>query len=228
MSPLHAVARGDLPSAMQLLLDEGRVPLNCVEDEKGLTALHWAAHLGHVRCVRVLLADPRVDVNFKSQQGGTALHMAAEGGQTKVVELLLTSDKVDVNSKDERGATPMTYAMLQYHHGIMQLLLADTRLADDNPLTGGGCALGRTAAAVIVNGATEAAEAFSGDGEAGAAGEGGAGRAARATGGSRGDTADKSLDPKKSCWFCHTPDPAVELSVCKGCKKENPFLAQLL
>ena len=66
---------------MQGHLADGRgVEVNCVEDEKGLTALHWAAHLGHVRCMRVLLADARVDVNFKSQQGGTALHIAAEWG----------------------------------------------------------------------------------------------------------------------------------------------------
>ena len=204
MSHLHAAARGGSSSAMQeFLANQQGVEVNCVEDEKGLAALHWASHLGHLECVRVLLADPRVDVNFKSQEGRTALHAAADGGHDEVVQLLLTSDKVDVNSKDVIGATPMTYAMLQNHHGIMQLLLADARLADENPLNG-GCALGRTAAAVIVKGAAGAAGGFSG------AGEGGAGGAA-----------GESLDPKKSCWFCHTPDRdhAVELSVCKGCKK---------
>ena len=90
---LHAAARGDLPTAMQgFLANQQGVEVNCVEDEKGLTALHWAAHLGHLECVRVLLADPRVDVNFKSQKGQTALHAAAEEGKDEVVELLLTSD----------------------------------------------------------------------------------------------------------------------------------------
>ena len=124
MSPLHALARGDLATAMEAqLAADDRLQVNCVEDEKRLTALHWAAHLGHAKVVRVLLADQRVDVNFKSHNGQTALHTAAERGQDEVVQLLLSSDRVDVNAKDVYGATPMTYAVFQNHLGIMELLL---------------------------------------------------------------------------------------------------------
>ena len=102
----------------QLAADD-RLQVNCVEDEKRLTALYWAAHLGHAKVVRVLLADQRVDVNFKNHNGQTALHTAAERGQDEVVQLLLSSDRVDVNAKDVYGATPMTYAVFQNHLGIM-------------------------------------------------------------------------------------------------------------
>ena len=123
-----------------------------------LHALHWAAQLGHAKVVRVLLADHRVDVNFKSHNGQTALHTAAEEGQDEVVQLLLSSDRVDVNAKDALGATPMFYAILQKHLGIMKLLLADSRLAD-----GGGYALGRATATAIVKAAAaedEGAQGF--------------------------------------------------------------------
>ena len=127
-----------------------------------LHALHWAAQLGHAKVVRVLLADHRVDVNFKNRNGQTALHTAAERGQDEVVQLLLSSDRVDVNAKDVYGATPMTYAVFQNHLGIMELLLADSRLADGNP-AGGGYALGRATATAIVKAAAaedEGAEGF--------------------------------------------------------------------
>ena len=170
--------------------------VNCVEDERGLTALHWAAKLGHVRIVRLLLADDRVDVNYRSQTGGTALHIAAENGHAEVVQLLLGSDKIDVNSKDEYGRTPMNYAMLQTHFGIIELLLADPRLADEDDIGNGSVALGKSSATRIIN------EAY---------------------GAAAGDPSGESDDPRKSCWLCYAAE--VELSVCKGCKKvRNLFM----
>ena len=207
----------------QLAADDRRLQVNCVEDEKRLTALYWAAQLGHAKVVRVLLADQRVDVNFKSRNGQTALHTAAERGQDEVVQLLLSSDRVDVNAKDVLGVTPMFYAIRQKHLGIMELLLADSRLADGN-LAGvaGGCALRRAAATAIVK-AAAAAEDEGAEGKAAAehhwtAEEEAAGNSSEAA----------SADSRKGCWLCHKSDNAVELSVCKGCKKVSLLLCKML
>jgi len=53
-----------------------------------LTALHVAAHCGHVRVAKLLL-DERADPNAKALNGFTPLHIACKKNRIKVVELLL-------------------------------------------------------------------------------------------------------------------------------------------
>ena len=39
-------------------------------DKAGSTALHWAAHGGHVECLQALLAVPRCEVNVQVNKSG--------------------------------------------------------------------------------------------------------------------------------------------------------------
>lgn len=53
-----------------------------------LTALHVAAHCGHVRVAKLLL-DRNADPNARALNGFTPLHIACKKNRIKVVELLL-------------------------------------------------------------------------------------------------------------------------------------------
>lgn len=58
----------------------------CLQDY--LTALHVAAHCGHVRVAKLLL-DRKADPNSRALNGFTPLHIACKKSRIKVVELLL-------------------------------------------------------------------------------------------------------------------------------------------
>lgn len=53
-----------------------------------LTALHVAAHCGHVKVAKLLL-DRKADPNARALNGFTPLHIACKKNRIKVVELLL-------------------------------------------------------------------------------------------------------------------------------------------
>lgn len=53
-----------------------------------MTALHVAAHCGHVRVAKLLL-DRKADPNARALNGFTPLHIACKKNRIKVVELLL-------------------------------------------------------------------------------------------------------------------------------------------
>lgn len=57
-------------------------------DQDYLTALHVAAHCGHVRVAKLLL-DRKADANSRALNGFTPLHIACKKNRIKVVELLL-------------------------------------------------------------------------------------------------------------------------------------------
>lgn len=53
-----------------------------------LTALHVAAHCGHVGVAKLLL-EKKADANSRALNGFTPLHIACKKNRIKVVELLL-------------------------------------------------------------------------------------------------------------------------------------------
>ena len=73
-----------------------------------LTALHVAAHCGHVRVAKLLL-DRKADPNSRALNGFTPLHIACKKNRIKVVELLLKygasiEATTEVREKRERAA----------------------------------------------------------------------------------------------------------------------------
>ena len=94
--------------------------------------LFVAANLGHNEGVRLLLADRRVEVNYRNEQNLTALDTAVAEGNIEVVRLLLGSDEVDVNNKNVNNATVLHYAADEDYHEILEILLADPRLNSFN------------------------------------------------------------------------------------------------
>ena len=108
-SRLLDAAFEDLPETVRKILASEGIQVNSVRDEKGSTALHIAALLGHEKIVQLLLADQRVNVNCRDLGGSTPLHIAAGCGYDELVQLLLDCDRVDVDTENKTGTTVVQF-----------------------------------------------------------------------------------------------------------------------
>ncbi len=79
--------------------------------------------IDHMVKVKMLLADPHVDVNQAMTDGATPLHTASQIGHLPVVKMLLAAPHVDVNQAMEDGATPLCYASQTGHLLVVKALL---------------------------------------------------------------------------------------------------------
>ena len=140
---LHIASYFDiLPLAEKVLTQEGSMnkaarfnSLNQKDDEE-MTALHWAAHLGHLAIVRLLL-EKGADVNRKGMHGITALGSAATHGYEGIVRLLLERG-ADVNGKGIHGRVALGSAAMYGYEGVVRLLLereVDVNAKGDDGIT---------------------------------------------------------------------------------------------
>ena len=83
-----------------------------------LTALHVAAHCGHVRVAKLLL-DRKGDPNSRALNGFTPLHIACKKNRIKVVELLLKYG-ASIEATTESGLTPLHVASFM---GCMNIVI---------------------------------------------------------------------------------------------------------
>ena len=105
----QAAKGGDLLSLKSQVTDE--TDLNA-RDEKGMTALSWAAISGHREAVSWLLSKG-ADVDAANLDGGTALHSAAFLGHLEVVRVLLESGS-NIEGKDLKGQTALDVAAIPW------------------------------------------------------------------------------------------------------------------
>eukprot|EP00434_Breviolum_minutum_P004611 symbB.v1.2.004065.t1/scaffold229.1/size262426/8 len=115
---------GEVEAAMSLLLrlitiDEsvfGTVYQHADEetlaarDIMGRTLLHYAATLGRLGALSLLLSSPSLDPNCRDDRGDTALHLAAGNGERGACELLLKHPRIDRTLQDEDGRTALDLA----------------------------------------------------------------------------------------------------------------------
>ncbi|PUU77772.1 ankyrin repeat-containing domain protein, partial [Tuber borchii] len=83
-----------------------------------------AARDGYESIVKILLDDPRVDVNAANPDGDecTPLHLAVSYAQDGVLKLLLADERVEAESKDKGGKTPLDLAVERGHEVCVKLL----------------------------------------------------------------------------------------------------------
>ena len=108
---MYACRRGKI-STVSLLLNRG-ARVNAIS-KRGNSALYEALSAGHVDVIRILLAQPSIDVNAphprKSDQ--TVLMIAAQEGRTDIVSLLLGLDGLEVYRRDANRNTALCNAII--------------------------------------------------------------------------------------------------------------------
>ncbi|KAH6632825.1 hypothetical protein F5144DRAFT_651458 [Chaetomium tenue] len=140
-SPLARAAVNGRVHLAELLLHSGgnRVDVNS-KDKYGLTPLGLAASYGHEPIVRLLLAQPGIELNSRAGtvkikvaqdgrnlnprdgDGGTPLFIAAAHGHAGVVKLLLATEGVELDATDRMGRTPLQVAVQNNYREVVKLL----------------------------------------------------------------------------------------------------------
>lgn len=98
-----------------------------------ITAISYAPK-DYVVVIKLLLDDPRIDINKKNYNthrvthGISPLVNAIHHNRCDIVALLLENDAIDVNCFDIHFKTPFYYAATTGHHDIAKLLLDDPRV----------------------------------------------------------------------------------------------------
>ena len=90
-----------------------------------MTALMWAAALGRLELVQLLLAQFEIDITATDNFGDTALHYAARNGYANIVALLLTYPEALGALQNNAGATPYDLAKMRNHLAAGRLLARD-------------------------------------------------------------------------------------------------------
>lgn len=122
----HLLAKGVDPNTTDVSGQSTR------QDNKGRTALMWAAMRGRPLMCHILL-DHGADTSLVEREGRTALSLAAARGRLKVLKILLEKDGTFDQPDTLHGQTPLSWAAMRGQMDAVELLLAhgaDPTIAD--------------------------------------------------------------------------------------------------
>jgi len=112
---------------VSLLVKSNQFKLNDVDD-RGWTALHYAANNADNVIMSYLLKQPKIDPNIQDADGHTPLMLLLKsssgylGGCSMYISALLSHPKIDVTVKDHKGDTAIDYAKRYKQHNFVRLL----------------------------------------------------------------------------------------------------------
>lgn len=101
-----------------------------MQDDTGLTPLHYAAFDGNSELVKLFIRRG-VDLNIQNNEGYTALMGAVLNNHKEIVQILLEA-KADINIADTDGTTALHFALIKGHMEIAKLILIDNFYVDVN------------------------------------------------------------------------------------------------
>uniref|UniRef100_A0A0B7AHD2 Osteoclast-stimulating factor 1 n=1 Tax=Arion vulgaris TaxID=1028688 RepID=A0A0B7AHD2_9EUPU len=133
--PLHDAAKRGNTDFMRECL-HNRVSVNGL-DKAGSTPIHWAAHGGHIECLKTLLDVQNCEVNVQNKLGDTPLHSAAWKGHSEAVKMLLEKGaRVDLQNNEGKlpvhlTKDPEVAALLRQAAGIQSSRYSSNDYEDD-------------------------------------------------------------------------------------------------
>ena len=119
---LKAAHNGSINDVKRLLYWNRNINVNVIDSIERKTPLIWAAMMGHIDIVRMLLAKG-ADVNVRDKDGSTALIWASNNGDANTVQALLNAG-ADVHIKDKGGNTALIWAGYNGNPKTIEALLA--------------------------------------------------------------------------------------------------------
>lgn len=117
---LYIACRGGHTEAAQVLLEEGKAPVDSAA-LTGWTPLMASAHKGHKELVHLLLRHG-ANVHKMDIKGHNALFAAVSGGHEEIVEVLIMAGALP-DLSDKAGAQPIMFAATKGHLAIVERLL---------------------------------------------------------------------------------------------------------
>lgn len=134
-TPLHAAVRKNNIKAVQLILKQPRVNINCIsgntdspDSSDRLTPLHLASSYGFHKIVAKLLAH-YAKVNPLDRSERTPIFLAVSKKHLKVVKVLL-SYQADMNINDIHGYSPLKQAVYNGDHAMVKTLIDSGAIID--------------------------------------------------------------------------------------------------
>ncbi|KAJ5414975.1 hypothetical protein N7509_000073 [Penicillium cosmopolitanum] len=92
-------------------------------DENNQTPVFYAIRHGHIRSLRALLTDYRIDVNWRDRTDTTPISLAAALGFANKVGVLCTSG-ADIGIQDQEEQISLHHAARFGHHLVIRVLLS--------------------------------------------------------------------------------------------------------
>lgn len=107
---VDAAACGDLDEVRALLANtESPLTPEIINkvDKDGKSAFHYGCLNDDANLLKILLADPRVDVLLTSRNGDTGLHMASLYCALEAISLLVRDGRLSLDATNKYGETPL-------------------------------------------------------------------------------------------------------------------------
>ncbi|KAK0604780.1 hypothetical protein LWI29_019363 [Acer saccharum] len=105
------------------LLQEGERIHKSKQDEHGWTPLHFAAHLGYIKILNMLLSEDNSAAYKADNKGKTALHVAAGCGKVDIMRVLISECPDCCELVDERGRNVLHFALESRNKKAVKLVL---------------------------------------------------------------------------------------------------------
>ena len=140
LAPLHVAVITENEDVVKELLSKPDLDINKLSDtsfDGGFTALHWAVAKRHVRIIRLLLNDSRINPNTVGNSNFSAFHFACALGYPDMVRLLLElpEDKLQIDTQNTITLDgPFHYAARSGSPEVVRILLdlPEERVGDPN------------------------------------------------------------------------------------------------
>ena len=98
-------------------------------DNDGWTPLHWALSWGHSNIVDIIVQQPNIDYDVKTEAGSTLAQAAVLGGNVKSVKTLTGEATFDCwNVPNSNGDTPVMTALERNMTDLVEILLRCPRI----------------------------------------------------------------------------------------------------
>lgn len=121
MYPLMAAVLSRVDEAVELLVKNKHLDINCKDPDTGITSLWLAAYIGEGHMIK-LLAENGADIYATNDQGVNILHLAASMGHTEVFKMLLDSC-YDPLRETQDGMTAFHIACIENKEDIVTCYL---------------------------------------------------------------------------------------------------------